>query len=98
MMVLSRKIELTTKGMAESFRLCKIIHPAASSIFSIKILYPLVGSFPGTCVTAPTSFPFCKTGEPITSDWYWSLGRASDMRRSEGTALLVVVMYNNIAA
>ena len=32
-------------------------YDAASSIFSIKIPYPLVGSFTSTCVTAPTSFP-----------------------------------------
>ena len=32
-------------------------HPAASSIFSIKIPYPLVGSFTSTWVTAPTSLP-----------------------------------------
>ena len=43
-------------------------HPAASSIFSIKIPYPRVGSFTRTCVTAPTSLPFWITGEPLTGD------------------------------
>ena len=43
------------------------IHPAASSIFSIKIPYPMVGSFTSTWVTAPTIFPFWQIGEPLTS-------------------------------
>ena len=34
-----------------------LIYAAASNIFSIKIPYPVVGSFTKTCVTAPTSFP-----------------------------------------
>ena len=34
------------------------IYAAASSIFSIKIPYPRVGSFTSTCVTAPISLPF----------------------------------------
>ena len=33
------------------------IYAAASNIFSIKIPYPVVGSFTSTWVTAPTSFP-----------------------------------------
>ena len=32
---------------------CRIVYPAASSIFSIKIPYPRVGSFTRTWVTAP---------------------------------------------
>ncbi len=32
-------------------------YAAASSIFSINIPYPRVGSFTNTWVTAPTSFP-----------------------------------------
>ena len=35
-----------------------LFYPAASSIFSINIPYPRVGSFTRTCVTAPTSRPF----------------------------------------
>lgn len=34
-----------------------LTYDAASSMFSIKIPYPLVGSFTRTCVTAPTSLP-----------------------------------------
>ncbi len=37
----------------------------ASSIFSISTPYPIVGSFTSTCVTAPTSFPFCRIGLPL---------------------------------
>jgi phosphopantothenoylcysteine decarboxylase/phosphopantothenate--cysteine ligase len=33
------------------------IYPATSSMFSMKIPYPLVGSFTRTWVTAPTNFP-----------------------------------------
>ena len=40
---------------------------AAFNIFSIKIPYPVVGSFMRTCVTAPTSLPFWIIGEPLTS-------------------------------
>jgi len=47
---------------------CQIIYPAASSIFSIKIPYPRVGSFTKTWVTAPTIRPFWITGEPDTGD------------------------------
>ena len=36
--------------------LCPVCRPAFS-IFSMKIPYPLVGSFKRTWVTAPTSFP-----------------------------------------
>ena len=32
-------------------------YAAASSIFSMKMPYPVVGSFTSTWVTAPTSFP-----------------------------------------
>ncbi len=39
---------------------------ASLSIFSIKIPYPLVGSFTKTCVTAPTNFPFWIIGLPLT--------------------------------
>ena len=39
---------------------------AASNIFSMKMPYPVVGSFTRTCVTAPTSFPSCIIGEPDT--------------------------------
>ena len=39
-------------------RPCQIIYSAASSMFSIKIPYPRVGSFTSTWVTAPTSLPF----------------------------------------
>ena len=41
---------------------------AAFSIFSAKIPYPLVGSLTKTWVTAPTSLPLCKIGEPLGSD------------------------------
>lgn len=41
---------------------------AAFSIFSMKMPYPLVGSFSKTWVTAPTSFPFCRIGLPLMSD------------------------------
>ena len=46
-------------------------YPAASSIFSIKIPYPAVGSFTSTWVTAPTSFPSCRIGEPDRSDCHY---------------------------
>ena len=39
------------------FGVALFFHRAASSIFSIKIPYPLVGSFTRTWVTAPTSLP-----------------------------------------
>lgn len=39
----------------------------SASIFSIKIPYPLVGSFTKTWVTAPINFPFCKIGLPDTT-------------------------------
>ena len=35
-----------------------------SSIFSINIPKPFVGSCTKTCVTAPISFPFCMIGDP----------------------------------
>ena len=44
------------------------IFSASANMFSIKIPYPLVGSFTKTCVTAPTSFPFWIIGLPLTSD------------------------------
>ena len=47
-----------------------VFHPAASSIFSIKIPYPQVGSFTKTWVTAPISLPSCRIGLPDTSDWH----------------------------
>lgn len=40
---------------------------ASASIFSINIPYPFAGSLTRTWVTAPTSFPFCITGEPLKS-------------------------------
>ena len=40
-------------------------HPAAASIFSMKMPYPLVGSFTRTWVTAPTSFPSWIIGLPL---------------------------------
>ena len=43
-------------------------HCAIPSIFSINIPYPLCGRLTMTCVTAPTSLPFCKMGEPDTFD------------------------------
>ena len=47
---------------------CYFIFSASANIFSIKIPYPLVGSFTKTCVTTPTIRPFCRMGEPDTSD------------------------------
>ena len=41
-------------------------YAAASSIFSIKIPYPVVGSFTSTWVTAPTSLPSWMIGLPLT--------------------------------
>ena len=41
-------------------------YAAASSIFSMKIPYPVVGSLTRTWVTAPTSLPSCIIGEPDT--------------------------------
>ena len=35
------------------------------SIFSMKMPYPVVGSFIKTCVTAPTSLPFWMMGLPL---------------------------------
>ena len=43
-------------------------HFAASSIFSIKIPYPRVGSLTSTWVTAPTSLPSWMMGLPDMSD------------------------------
>ena len=43
-----------------------VLYAAASSIFSINIPQPVVGSLTRTCVTAPTSFPSCIIGEPDT--------------------------------
>ena len=48
-----------------------LFHPAASSIFSIKIPYPAVGSFTSTWLTAPTSLPSCRIGLPDTSDCHY---------------------------
>ena len=46
-----------------------ILCPAqCSSIFSINIPYPRVGSFTSTWITAPKIFPFCRMGLPLTSD------------------------------
>ena len=45
-------------------------YDAASSIFSMNIPYPLVGSLTRTWVTAPTSLPFCKIGLPNTRDYH----------------------------
>lgn len=39
----------------------------SENIFSINIPYPRVESFIKTCVTAPTSLPFCKMGDPDTT-------------------------------
>ena len=63
---LYNKHEKSTRAI----RPCTIIHPAASSIFSIKIPYPLVGSFTSTWVTAPTSLPFWIMGELDTGDCF----------------------------
>ena len=41
-------------------------YAAASSMFSIKMPYPVVGSLTRTGVTAPTNFPSCIIGEPDT--------------------------------
>ena len=57
----------TTHKKAGANYPCFSFH-AASSIFSIKIPYPIVGSFTKTCVTAPTSFPPCIIGLPLRSD------------------------------
>ena len=45
-------------------------YEAASSIFSMEMPYPLVGSFTSTCVTAPTSLPSCRMGLP---DMPWTM-------------------------
>ena len=45
---------------------CPYIYAAAFNIFSIKIPYPIVGSFTNTWVTAPTIFPSCMIGLPLT--------------------------------
>ena len=58
-----------------------VFHPAASSIFSIKIPYPEVGSFTRTWVTAPMSLPSCKIGEPDTSDWQYGQHFLGSIRR-----------------
>ena len=44
-----------------------LIFSASANMFSIKIPYPLVGSFTKTCVTAPTNLPFWMMGEPLTT-------------------------------
>jgi len=41
-------------------------YAAASSIFSMKIPYPVVGSLTRTWVTAPTSLPSWIIGLPLT--------------------------------
>lgn len=43
-------------------------YPAASSIFLIYIPYPVVGLFPKTWLTAPTSLLSCMIGLSLTSD------------------------------
>ena len=43
-------------------------YAAASSIFSMKMPYPVWGSFTRTWVTAPMSFPSWMMGEPLTND------------------------------
>ena len=40
---------------------------AAFNIFSMKMPCPVEGSLTRTCVTAPTSLPFCMMGEPLRS-------------------------------
>ena len=42
----------------------RLNYAAASNIFSIKMPYPVVGSFTRTWVTAPTNLLFCRMGEP----------------------------------
>ena len=44
-----------------------LIFSASANMFSINIPYPFAGSLTRTCVTAPTSFPFWITGDPLTS-------------------------------
>lgn len=44
---------------------------AVSSIFSMKIPYPLVRAFTKTWVTVPTSLPFCMIGLPLTRDRHY---------------------------
>ena len=44
----------------------KVFYAAASNIFSIKMPYPVVGSFTSTWVTAPMSLPSWMIGEPDT--------------------------------
>ena len=46
---------------------CQIFYPAVSSMFSMKMPYPMAGLFTSTWVTAPTSLPFWIMGEPDTS-------------------------------
>ena len=43
-----------------------LLYAAASNIFSIKMPYPVVGSFTRTWVTAPTSLPSWMMGLPDT--------------------------------
>jgi len=45
-----------------------LIFSDSASIFSANIPYPFVESLTKTCVTAPTILPFCRIGEPLTSD------------------------------
>ena len=63
----------------------------AASIVSIKIPYPLLGSFSRTCVTAPANFPSCRIGLP---DIPWTMppvaarssGSVTEITRSRPSA------------
>ena len=55
-----------------------VLYAAASSIFSMKIPYPVVGSLTRTWVTAPTSFPSWMMGERVAA-----VDKIEDKRKPE---------------
>ena len=63
--VWATNFQLVELALPENLSGRAVFHPAASSIFSIKIPYPEVGSFTKTWVTAPMSLPSCKMGLPL---------------------------------
>ena len=58
------QIKIIADGADEQAAVNALVELVESG-FSEEIPYPLVGSSTNTCVTAPTSFPFCRIGLPL---------------------------------
>jgi len=54
-----------------SLRMTGAGYSAASSMFSMKMPYPVSGLLTSTWLTAPTSLSSCMIGEPLTSDCHY---------------------------